>query len=203
MRKILCFGDSNTFGFNPANGARLGADARWSGILQTLCRGKFEIVEAGCNNRTAFSKNPAGREFTGIEILPELLTSDLEFVVIAAGINDLQPQYKTTETALKSGITNLLKLVKSKLPNSKIILIIPPVLGAEVLVSPLFSMLFDESSIQKSKSIAKIYREVSIAENCDFIDLNGVATPSVRDGLHFEPSEHAKIARKIFEHLSA
>lgn len=203
MRKILCFGDSNTFGFNPANGARLGADARWTGILQTLCRGKFEIVEAGCNNRTAFAENPAGREFTGIKILPELLTSDLDFVVIAAGINDLQPQYKTTETALKSGITDLLRIVKSKLPNAKIILVAPPVLGAEVLVSPLFSVLFDESSIQKSKSVAKIYREVSVTENCDFIDLNGVATPSVRDGLHFEPSEHAKIAQKIFEHLSA
>ena len=36
MKKILCYGDSNTFGFNPENGKRFDNLTRWSGILKHL-----------------------------------------------------------------------------------------------------------------------------------------------------------------------
>lgn len=35
MKKILCYGDSNTFGYNPANGLRFDENNRWSGILKS------------------------------------------------------------------------------------------------------------------------------------------------------------------------
>ena len=34
MKKILCYGDSNTFGFNPTDLTRYNEDQRWSGILK-------------------------------------------------------------------------------------------------------------------------------------------------------------------------
>lgn len=70
MKKILCFGDSNTYGFIPQSGLRYDINTRWTGILQTLCNNEFEITEAGCNNRTAFIDNPAGINQTGYKILP-------------------------------------------------------------------------------------------------------------------------------------
>ena len=45
MKNILCFGDSNTFGFNPENGSRYDKNTRWTGILQFLCKDNFHIIE--------------------------------------------------------------------------------------------------------------------------------------------------------------
>ena len=36
MKRIVCFGDSNTFGHNPLDGSRLPRDQRWTGILSDL-----------------------------------------------------------------------------------------------------------------------------------------------------------------------
>lgn len=33
---VLCYGDSNTYGYNPANGMRYPESVRWTGRLQKL-----------------------------------------------------------------------------------------------------------------------------------------------------------------------
>ena len=202
MKRVLCFGDSNTFGFNPEDGSRYDKKTRWTGVLQSLCGNNFHIIEAGCNNRTAFMDNPAGKMFTGYKMLPELLNNNIDYVILAIGINDLQFQYNVLLEDIKNGISNLVKIVTKTLPESKIILISPTKLTENVLKSPIFSTLFDESSIKKSKHLAKIYKQIALENNCDFIDLNTFVTPSSIDGLHFEPNEHKKIAEKIFEHIN-
>lgn len=201
MKKVLCFGDSNTFGFNPKDGTRFNKNVRWTGVLQNLCSKNFQIVENGCNNRTAFSANPAGKIFTGNKILPELLNDNFEYVILSVGINDLQNQYDTSEKDIEIGITNLTEIVRLSLPDTKIILISPPALTKNVLKSPFFSTLFNEKSVEKSKNLAKIYERIAQKTGSDFIDLNKIATPSSIDGLHFEEEEHKKIATEIFRHL--
>ena len=54
MKKILCFGDSNVYGYIPKNGGRYAVDVRWSGLLKNYFKKQFEIIEAGCNNRVTF-----------------------------------------------------------------------------------------------------------------------------------------------------
>lgn len=34
MKNILCFGDSNTWGFNAETKERFAADVRWTGVLK-------------------------------------------------------------------------------------------------------------------------------------------------------------------------
>ena len=200
MKNILCFGDSNTFGFNPKDGTRFDKNSRWTGVLQELLYGKYHIIEAGCNNRTAFCNNPAGNLYTGYKILPELLSKDILCTILAIGINDLQFQYDVKLDEIKNGITSLIKIIEEK-STSKIILVSPTKLTENVLKSPIFSTLFDKTSIEKSKHLAKIYEQIALENNCDFIDLNLIATPSNIDSLHFEPTEHKKIANEIYKHL--
>lgn len=202
MKKVLCFGDSNAFGFNPKDGSRFDEFSRWSGILKNFSKGKFEIIEEGQNNRTAFSKNPMGKSYTGYKILPEFLKEKFDVVILALGVNDLQSQYGATFLDFELGISNLIEIIKNNLPNAKIILVAPANITQDILKSPIFSKLFDESSIEKSKKLPEIYLEISKKYNCEFIDLNKVAKPSSFDGLHFEPSEHKKIAEEIFKQLN-
>lgn len=198
MKKILCFGDSNTYGFIPSSGKRYDENSRWSGILKKLLREEYEIIEAGCNNRTAFCDNPAGVNETGYKVLPLLLTPDIDCVILAVGINDLQYLYNISMKDYESGLENLIGLVRTKLPRAKIILLSPSVITEDILNS-YFAAMFDETSIEKSKQLSAIYERAARKENCKLLDLKKIASPSKTDGLHYEKIEHIKIANAIFD----
>ena len=56
MKNILCFGDSNTYGYNPADGSRFPEDVRWTGLLQEKAkRGGYRIIEEGLVGMTHLS----------------------------------------------------------------------------------------------------------------------------------------------------
>lgn len=201
MKKILCFGDSNIYGYIPNNGARYDKNTRWTGVLSLLSHGKFEIIEDGCNNRTAFAANPAGKIFTGYEILPELLTDDFDAVVLAIGINDTQFLYNLSSIEIASGVEKLINIVKVKSPQAKILLVAPSILTEDVLNGN-FACLFDRTSIEKSRQLPLLYQKIAEKQNIEFLDLNSVAKTSSLDGLHYAPEQHLKIAQVIFTILS-
>ncbi len=201
MKKILCFGDSNTYGYIPNNGARYDKNTRWTGVLSLLSHGKFKIIEEGCNNRTAFAANPAGKIFTGYEILPELLTDDFDAVVLAIGINDTQFLYNLSSIEIASGVEKLINIVKVKSPQAKILLVAPSILTDDVLNGN-FACLFDRTSIEKSRQLPLLYQKIAEKQNIKFLDLNSVAKTSSLDGLHYAPEQHLKIAQVIFTILS-
>ena len=40
--RVLCFGDSNTWGYIPGTGGRYASDVRWTGVLKQLTG--FEVI---------------------------------------------------------------------------------------------------------------------------------------------------------------
>lgn len=182
MTKVLCFGDSNTYGYIPTTGGRYDKNTRWAGILSN----HFEVIEAGANNRHAFSESP--------KLLIEYMKTNPDIVILAIGINDTQ---KFFNTDIKGAIE---KLIDIALPSS-VILVAPSVLDENILRHPIFSTMFDESSIEKSKKLPEIYSQIAQNKSCKFLDLNSCTQPSKIDGLHYEPEQHKIIAEKIYELL--
>ena len=201
MKKVLCFGDSNTFGFNPLTGLRFPKNIRWTGVLQILCGSDFEIIEAGCNNRTCFRNNPEGQMFTGHQILPKYLEEKPDIIILALGSNDFQRQYRTSLKEIEYGLENLINIVKTNLPSAKIIILSPTPIGKEVLKAKIFSFLFDENSIEKSKHLGEIYNRVANNNQCEFLDLTLIAPVSEIDGLHYEEMGHKNIADAVYKIL--
>ena len=58
-RRIVCFGDSNTWGYNPATEERYDEDVRWTGILAELLGDGYRVVEEGQNGRTVATDSPS------------------------------------------------------------------------------------------------------------------------------------------------
>ena len=58
MKKIICFGDSNTYGYNPATGGRFDENTRWPKVLQKLLGEDYEIFEEGQNGRNISDPDP-------------------------------------------------------------------------------------------------------------------------------------------------
>ena len=202
MKKVLCFGDSNTYGFIPQRGLRYEKNTRWTGVLQALCGSDFSIIEAGCNNRTAFVDNPAGAEQTGYKILPEYFTKDyFDIVVLAIGINDLQLFFRPTLEEFEQGIEKLIKITKDLSPNAKIILVCPSKLDLAGIKSGVFSFQFDEISVEKSYHLPQIYKKLAEKHACKLVDLNEIAKVSPLDGLHFSAESHKTIAENLYKNL--
>ena len=91
--KILCYGDSNTWGYIPGTDhQRFSKDERWPGALQRMLGDKYEIIEEGLNSRTLISvdkrRDREGR--SGAEyLLPCLDTHDpIDLVIIMLGTID-------------------------------------------------------------------------------------------------------------------
>ena len=99
IKNILCFGDSNTWGFVP--GAfdpetlymkRYSILERWPGLLRDMMGADYHIIEEGLNGRTTNVEYPDLSGRSGISyILPCLYShSPLDLVVLNIGINDIK-----------------------------------------------------------------------------------------------------------------
>ena len=89
-KRILCFGDSNTWGYIPGTKHnRYPADIRWTGVLQQLLGSEFEIIEEALNSRgiTKGDSRPGKEGRVGMEyILPCLDSHDpLYYVIVMLG----------------------------------------------------------------------------------------------------------------------
>ncbi len=200
MKKILCFGDSNTYGFNPADGSRFPENIRWSGRLKKFASSKYEIIEAGGNNRTAFCENPQGKEFTGYKVIEKYYQERYDLIILAIGINDIQTFYNISVEDFQKGLENFVKLVKSSFLDSKILLVAPSILK-KVILKSCFGTLFDENSIEKSLKLSEIYQKTAKKLDCEFMDLNNVTESSDIDGLHYTEEQHEKISHAVFQKI--
>lgn len=198
MKKIICYGDSNTFGFNPYDGSRFDENTSWTSLLQKNLEAKFEVINEGACDRTGFVNNPKGFEFSAQRHFPKMLSKvgDIDILILALGTNDLQFRYSISVGAIEKGLENLIKLARVKAKN---IIIIPPVVLSEKVLEGFFNFQFDETSIVKSRKIGRIYRQIANAYHCNYFDINKFTKPSDLDGLHYDEKSHKIIADKLTE----
>jgi lysophospholipase L1-like esterase len=69
MKTILCYGDSNTYGYIPRRGMRYPRDVRWPGRLQNLLGEEYTIIEEGCSGRTTVYDDPLEGWKNGLDYL--------------------------------------------------------------------------------------------------------------------------------------
>jgi len=203
MINILCYGDSNTYGFDPENGSRFDKKTRWTGILAELLDSSCSIIEAGMNNRTGFFQNPDGIEQSGSIHLPLYLKTcpKIDICVLGLGANDLQFIFNINEDVVEKGLKRLISYIKEYSKEAEIILVTPPIL-CENLLDGYFACQFDEKSIENSKKIKPIYKKVAENENCKLIEIDKFVTPSEVDGLHFSAESHKIIGKVIAEKIT-
>ena len=92
MKHVLCYGDSNTWGFTPVTGKRYDEHTRWTGLLQDLLGDAWRVHEAGLNARTSIYDDPFKPYLNGRDMIRGILVSEkpLDVVVLSLGTNDLK-----------------------------------------------------------------------------------------------------------------
>lgn len=195
LKNILCFGDSNTYGYIAGSGERYPQGVRWTSVLADLLSERYKIFEAGCNNRACFVDHQDGEKFIGKKFITKYAQYDFDIIISAIGTNDLQKVYKPTQIELEQGFEEYINVIRENF-NSKIIVLAPTVIKENVL-NTWFADLFDEQSVKTSKSLAEIWQRVAYKSGCYYIDLSPKISPSEIDGLHFDEISHKVIGEEL------
>ena len=208
-KRIICFGDSNTWGFNPTNGSRYDENTRWPMVLQKLLGNDYQIIEEGQNGRTIANADPwewgckCGMDY----ILPMVESQKpFDLLIIMLGTNDLKAKFHLPAGDIAGSLQNMLMKAKTFLQyqcgiSPKILIISPPYLGENMGSSP-FAAFFDvETAIDNSRRLADYYELVAKRFGCDFLDAADICKVGAADSLHLMEEGHKELAEGIFHKI--
>lgn len=205
MKNILCFGDSNTWGYTPGTGVRYDLTQRWTGVMQAALGQDYRVLEDGLNARTSVYEDPWSPWRLGKEALPMSLVAQkpLDLLILMLGTNDLKftdayGAAKGAETLI--GIAQMVQARKESspvFPNGLKILLVSPILLHPVVADDPYGTL--RKGADESLSFARYYRHVAQAKDVAFFDAATVAQPSTIDGVHMEPQSHRALGLALAE----
>ncbi len=197
MRRVLCFGDSNTYGYSPVDGQRYGDDINWPGVLDRLLGDKFEVINEGKNGRTVAFDDPYKEGCNGMNDIESCIEDHepVDLVIIMLGTNDLKVYFDASPQVIAENLRDMCKIVQKK-TDAKIILASPALLGDQIEFSPLH-LEFGRTQVDYSFELAPYFERVAKEVGAEFIDLAMVAMSSDVDCLHLMPEEHAKVAQAM------
>lgn len=189
MKKIICFGDSNTYGAHGFTGGRYHSAERWTGRI-----GGFlgcEVRNAGMNGREI----PEGR--WDLAEVSRLLEEEAPFdlFVVMLGSNDLLMMFKTGMPKITARMEAFLKEVL-RMPaidgnGKKILLIAPPPTQLSRYGSD--GERFDRISLEFADSYLKLANKLGVR----FADAGQWHVDIGPDGVHFTAEGHKKFAEGL------
>ena len=193
MAVIVAYGDSNTWGYDPATRARLAPDVRWTGVMRRKLGGGHTVIEEGLNGRTSVFDDPIEPYRNGLTYLPPCLLSHapLDLIVISLGCNDLKARFSLAPADIAAGVERLVLTAKSfpvgpgGAPPDVILTAPPPVVELTD-----FADMF-EGAREKSLSLGVRYRAIAKLHGVGFVDAGEHIHCSPLDGIHFEADQHA------------
>ena len=204
MRTILCFGDSNTWGADPASPTRFPREIRWPGRLARALGDEWEVIPEGLNGRTATLDSPVAEGRNGLTYLFPCLHSHapLDIVVIYLGTNDAGDRYSLPVQDVASAVGRLVRVVRTSEagPDGGA----PAVL---VVCPPPFGRLDPDGTFaqagEKSRQLGRFFAEMCELLDCELLDLDGIAAYSDLDGIHLDAEGHAAVARAVEQRVRA
>jgi len=199
--KVLCFGDSNTWGYQPLSEMRYPVDVRWTGLLQSLLGDDYSVIEEGLNGRTTNIDDP---DFPGrnglMYFFPCIKTHNpIDIIILMLGTNDTKHQFHRTPQEIAMGINDLLYEISIFARDwnqdyPQVLLLAPPLVDESVEgAREKFA-----GAAEKSAQLPKLYQRLAEQNDALFLDVSQWVKPSRKDGIHLEPADH----RTIAEHLA-
>lgn len=205
MKRVLCYGDSNTFGYDPATRVRFPPEIRWTGVLARVLGTDYTVIEEGLNGRTTRIDDPLDEGRNGLTYLVPCLESHapLDLVTIMLGTNDLKFRFELEPGDIAESAGSLARIAKRAgrtvaNTETEVLLIAPP---AVTNLSD-FDEMF-EGAGSKSTLFGEYYRRAADWNGVHFFDAGSVIRSSDLDGIHFEAAEHRVLGEALAAEIQA
>lgn len=208
-KRILCYGDSNTWGYIPLTGERYDSATRWTQVLARELGEGYAVIEDGLGGRTTVFDDPHVPCRNGREGLPyALLTArPLDLVIVMLGTNDLP---HTNAFGYSRGVSELVHRILNAgvfyKDSSKVFRDVPRVLlVSPIRLHPEIDRIMPESGYRgkypESCRFAEFTRQVAESYSIPWLDAAQYALPSDADGVHMLPEGHQALGKALAQKL--
>lgn len=206
-RRIICFGDSNTWGYDAEKMERFPESVRWTSLLGEKLGPDFQVVEEGLSGRTSVSDDPL---FEGLNaftyIHPCLMShSPLELVIIMLGTNDTKERFNLTAYNIAQGIARLALKAKSTAAGAggsfpKVLVVAPPPIRKEYASTAIGAPMGQQCDV-KSEEFPIYLQELLMNQNIEYLNSNGFVTMNDIDYMHLDVEGHRLLAKLLFHKI--
>ena len=176
--RILCFGDSNTYGYDPRGffGGRYDAGDRWVDLLAGQTG--HECIQAGANGREIPQNG-----------CPLASGQAADLFLIMLGTNDLLRGASAEETAAR------MERFLTKLPHSgPVLLVAPPPMKRGAWVPT-------DTLVAESVRLVEAYKTLAEKRKIPFVDTRHWNIELTFDGVHFTEKGHHRFAQTLVHAL--
>lgn len=210
MKKtIVCYGDSNTWGYTPGSGVRFDENTRWTGRLQMLLGEAYKIVECGMNARTTSFDDPFRDYLNGRHGLVYSLmeAKPVDLLIISLGTNDLKYGDAFRSSRGLDALLDLAVHANICIPGSSPIyreeprvLVISPI-ALHPLLEEKFPLHEMAGRVQTSREFAPLFQDVCHKYGAAFLNAAEVSRASEADCVHMDQESHNALANSVKEKI--
>lgn len=196
LKRILCFGDSLTWGIVPGTRQRHPSDIRWPRVLAAQL--DADVYEEALPGRTTAYEFPGRPYRNGLDALPMFLEqhAPLDTVILMLGTNDFFAQPNPCAEHVLFGLNQLASLVRAPqvepgMPIPELVIVTPP-LPRIVANSPYPFAEVTERIDQEAKRLPKMLQGFAKTHGFGYFDASGFETDAI-DGIHLSGATTQKL----------
>lgn len=205
QKNILCFGDSNTHGYNSKTGGRFDENERWTKVLQKNLGDAYYVIEEGLSGRTTSFEDPVFEGLSGLNaIYPCMMSHEpLDLVIIMLGTNDTKDRFNANAFIIGKGLERLtqkaIDVHAAWRGTPQILLIAPPPIHPDYAKTAVAGEM-GTHCVERSERLAEEFEQVAERLHCHFLDAGSI--PGIEmypyDWMHLSKDSH----RILGEYLS-
>ena len=210
QKRILCFGDSNTYGYIPGGFGRYDENTRWPMAMARLLGPEYAVVEEGFNGRTLVFDDPVEGGFkSGFDYLPPCLMSHnpLDVVILMLGTNDTKQRFGMNPEAMGQAMSQVARRAKAYAVNAEgkpsRVMIVSPAPILDGLADIRDGGSFGHGAPALSRALAHEYRVVAKLTRCEYFDAAPFAEVSPVDAIHLTAAGHLRLAEAMAEKVKS
>lgn len=206
MKKtIVCFGDSNTHGYDSETGLRFTETQRYPCLLETYLGSGYLVREEGLSGRTTCMDDPLFEGLNGLTSVHTVLMTHepVDLFIIMLGTNDTKERFCCNAENIAKGLERLTRKALSTSeafrdgkPN--ILIIAPAPIGAGYLNTQVANEM-GRGCAEKSRELAPHYERIAGLLGCHFLDAGKIPGISMHpnDHMHLDCNSHALLAAEL------
>ena len=206
MKRIMVYGDSNSWGFVPVSGAmgdRYDETVRWPAVMRSMLGIDYEVIEENISGRSTVFDDPFVENRNGLKTIDACLMSHmpLDLVIIMLGTNDLKRFHNATPMMITKGLSVLCDRILAfgagrRGNDPRFLIISPPEIGKNIRNST-FAGYYDENAVRYSRELGDYFEQMAEEYEFDFLRASEVVSPSEEDAVHLTPEDHRALAAAV------
>jgi lysophospholipase L1-like esterase len=199
MRRILCYGDSNTFGTLAmaalSDDPFLGKDDRWAGVMAADLGRDWDVVVEGLPGRTTVHDDPVeGKYRNGLRSFRAILESHrpIDLLIVKLGTNDLKQRFNLGPQDVALGVARLLIEARKLEVVDRTLVICPAPVKERGDLAQIF-----RGAEARSQGLAHEMERFAGENGAAFLDAGAHIAVDDLDGVHLSAESHRVLGRAV------